>query len=168
MQNLIVLLLKWHLKKYKLGEFKNPVLDTMQLSRALEPNAFKHSLSALVKRYEIDFDETAHHRGDYDAEATAKIFHKMLLTLDTRKIETMNQVSNLISKDEIHKFGNQYHINILVKNKVGLKNLFKLVSLANTKYLYKTPRILRSVINNYREGLIIGSSCANGEIIYII
>ena len=151
-------------EKYKLGEFKNPVLDTMQLSRALEPNAFKHSLSALVKRYEIDFDETAHHRGDYDAEATAKIFHKMLLTLDTRKIETMNQVSNLISKDEIHKFGNQYHINILVKNKVGLKNLFKLVSLANTKYLYKTPRILRSVINNYREGLIIGSSCANGEI----
>ena len=71
---------------------------------------------------------------------------------------------DLISKEDIHKFGELFHINILVKNQTGLKNLFKIVSLANTKYLYKTPRILRSEIERLREGLLIGSSCANGEI----
>lgn len=57
-----------------------------------------------------------------------------------------------------------FHFHVLVQNKVGLKNLFKIISYANTKYLYKTPRILRSEINKLREGLLIGSSCVNGEI----
>ena len=151
-------------KKYNLGEFKNPVLDTLQISRGLEPDVFRHSLSALVKRYDIPWDENAHHRADYDAEGTALILHKMLKVLETKKIFKMNEIDNLVSKDDIYKFGNLYHINILVKNQVGLKNLFKLVSYANTKYLYKTPRILRSVVNELREGLLIGSSCSNGEI----
>ncbi len=151
-------------KKYNLGEYKNPLLDTLELSRAIEPNAGRHSLSALVKRYNVPFDEESHHRGDYDAEATALIFHKMLEYLKNRNIDTMDKINNLVSKDDIHKFGELYHVNILVKNKVGLKNLFKIVSYANTKYLYKTPRILRSAITELREGLLIGSSCANGEI----
>ena len=151
-------------KKYNLGEYTNPLLDTLELSRAIEPTAARHSLSALVKRYDIPWDEESHHRGDYDAEATALIFYKMLEYLSTRKIEKMNQINDLVAKDDIHKFGNLYHVNLLVKNKKGLKNLFKIVSYANTKYLYKTPRILRSVINELREGILVGSSCSNGEI----
>ena len=151
-------------QKYNLGTYTNMLLDTLQISRALEPEAARHSLSALVKRYNIEFDEEGHHRADYDADATAKIFHQMLLKLKTRKIEKASEISSLVSKDEIHKFGELYHITILVKNSTGLKNLFKLVSYANTKYLYKTPRILRSEVEKHREGLLISSSCANGEI----
>ncbi len=151
-------------KKYNLGEYTNPLLDTLQISRAIDPSQSRHSLSALVKRYEVPFDEDAHHRGDYDAEATAKVLHKMLLKLDQRKIEKMSQIDELVSKEEIHKFGELYHVTLLVKNQTGLKNLFKLISYANTKYLYKTPRILKSEIEKYREGILIGSSCANGEI----
>ena len=151
-------------QKYNLGEYKNVLLDTLQLSRALEPQAGRHSLSALVKRYDIPWDEDAHHRADYDAEATALIFHKMMLKLNTKQILKINEIDDLVSKEDIHKFGELFHINIIVKNQTGLKNLFKIVSLANTKYLYKTPRILRSEIERLREGLLIGSSCANGEI----
>ncbi len=151
-------------KKYSLGEYKNPVLDTLQISRVLDPDASRHSLSALVKRYEVPWDEDAHHRADYDAEGTALIFAKMLDRLSSKHIKTMNQINELVSKEEILKIGNLYHINLLVKNQIGLKNLFKLVSFANTKYLYKTPRIIRSEIENHREGLLLGSSCANGEI----
>ncbi len=151
-------------QKYNLGEYTNVLLDTLQLSRALEPQAGRHSLSALVKRYDIPWDEDAHHRADYDAEATALIFHKMMLKLNTKQILKINEIDDLVSKEDIHKFGELFHINIIVKNQTGLKNLFKIVSLANTKYLYKTPRILRSEIERLREGLLIGSSCANGEI----
>ncbi|MDD3187210.1 MAG: PolC-type DNA polymerase III [Bacilli bacterium] len=151
-------------KKYNLGEFKNTVIDTLELSRTMDTTYARHSLSALVKRYNVEFDEDSHHRGDYDAEATAKIFHKMMQKLYDRKIRTLSSIPELVSKDEIYKFGRSYHVNLLVKNKTGLKNLFKIISLANTKYLYKTPRILRSEINRLREGILVGSGCYESEI----
>lgn len=150
--------------KYNLGEFTNTVIDTLELSRALDTGYSRHSLSALVKRYDVPWDESAHHRGDYDAEGTALVFHKMLKKLVSRNFETIKDLDKLVSKDEIHKYGTSYHVNILAKNKTGLKNLFKIISLANTKYLYKTPRILRSEIEKHREGLLIGSSCYESEI----
>ena len=150
--------------KYNLGEFTNTVIDTLELSRALDTGYSRHSLSALVKRYDVPWDESAHHRGDYDAEGTALVFHKMLKKLVSRNFETIKDLDKLVSKDEIHKYGTSYHVNILAKNKTGLKNLFKIISLANTKYLYKTPRILRSEIEKHREGLLIGSGCYESEI----
>ncbi len=150
--------------KYNLGEFKNTVIDTLELSRALDTGYARHSLSALVKRYDVPWDESAHHRGDYDAEGTALVFHKMLKKLMSRNFETIEDLNKLVSKDEIHKYGTSYHVNLIAKNKVGLKNLFKIISLANTKYLYKTPRILRSEIEKHREGLLIGSGCYESEI----
>lgn len=150
--------------KYNLGEFKNTVIDTLELSRTLDSTFARHSLSALVKRYDVPFDEDSHHRGDYDAEATALVFHKMMKKLESRNLEKISDIDKLVSKDEIHKFGRSHHVNILAMNKVGLKNLFKLISYANTKYLYKTPRILRSVIEQHREGLLIGSGCYESEV----
>ena len=151
-------------KKYNLGTFTNPVIDTLELSRTMDNTYARHSLSALVKRYEVPWDESAHHRGDYDAEGTALVFYKMLKKLSNLNIEKMNELDRLVSKDEIHKYGRAHHINLLVKNKAGLKNLFKLVSLANTTYLYKTPRILRSVVEEHRDGLLIGSGCYESEV----
>ncbi len=151
-------------KKYNLGEFKNPVIDTLELSRTLDNNYARHSLSALVKRYNIPWDEESHHRGDYDAEGTALVFYKMLEKLDSRNIETMDELSKIVATDEMYKYGNTNHINILALNKKGLKNLFKIISFANTTYLYKTPRIPRSIINKYREGLLIGSGCYESEV----
>ena len=132
------------MKKYNLGEFKNTVIDTLELSRSIDQGFARHSLSALVKRYNVPWEEDAHHRADYDAEGTAYVFSKMLKKLEMQKLETINDLNNLISKDEIHKFGRTYHFNAIALNKTGLKNLFTIISLANTVYLYKTPRILRS------------------------
>ena len=156
--------LKMAYKKYDLGQFTNTVIDTLELSRTLDNNYARHSLSALVKRYEVPWDESAHHRADYDAEGTALVFHKMLKKLSSRNFFTIKDLDRLVSKEEIHKYGTSHHINIIALNKIGLKNLFKLVSLANTKYLYKTPRILRSEIEKHREGLLLGSGCYESEI----
>ena len=150
--------------KYQLGKFTNTVIDTLELSRTLDNNYARHSLTALVKRYEVPWDENAHHRADYDAEGTALVFHKMLNKLSNRNIETVRDLNKLVSQEEIHKYGRSYHVNILVKNATGLKNLFKIISLASTKYLYKTPRILRSALQENREGLLVGSGCYLSEV----
>ena len=160
-------------KKYDLGIFSNPVVDTLELSRALDSNYSRHSLSALAKRYDIIksdtnpdgfWDESSHHRGDYDAEGTAIIFNKMLEKLSSRNIDKMTELDKLVSEDDIIKFGRTNHINILVKNKVGLKNLFKIVSLATTTYFYKGASIPRSILEENREGLLIGSGCYESEV----
>src|SRR5574344_2885954 len=124
----------------------------------------RHSLSALVKRYNVPFEEDAHHRADYDAEGTAKVFHKMMLKLVDQNYEKISDLDRLVSKDEIYKFGRTYHFNAIAINKTGLKNLFKIISLANTVYLYKTQRILRSKLNELREGILIGSGCYESEV----
>ncbi len=152
------------MKKYNLGEFTNTVIDTLELSRALDQGFSRHNLSSLVKRYNVPWEEDAHHRADYDAEGTALVFSKMLQKLTSQNFKTIKDLDKLISKDEIYKFGRTYHFNAIAKNKVGLKNLFKIISLANTTYLYKTPRILRSKLESLREGLLIGSGCYESEV----
>ena len=152
------------MKKYNLGEFKNTVIDTLELSRTLDQGYARHSLSALVKRYNVPFDEDAHHRADYDAEGTALVFHKMMNKLIQQNYEKISDLDKLISKDEVHKFGRTYHFNAIALNRTGLKNLFKIISLANTTYLYKTPRILRSKLDELREGILIGSGCYESEV----
>jgi len=152
------------MKKYNLGEFKNTVIDTLELSRTLDQGFARHGLSALVKRYNVPWEEGAHHRADYDAEGTALVFSKMLKKLDSLNFDTISSLDKLVSKDEIHKFGRTYHFNAIALNHTGLKNLFEIISLANTVYIYKTPRILRSKLNELREGLLIGSGCYESEV----
>ena len=152
------------MKKYDLGEFKNTIIDTLELSRTLDQGYARHGLSALVKRYNVPWDEDAHHRADYDAEGTALVFHKFLQKLDSQNYEKISDLDRLVSKDEIHKFGRTYHFNAIAVNKKGLKNIFKMISLANTIYLYKTPRILRSEVEKLREGVLIGSGCYESEV----
>ncbi len=152
------------MKKYNLGEFKYTVIDTLELSRTLDQGYARHSLSALVKRYNVAFDEDAHHRADYDAEGTAKVFSKMLDKVINQNYELISDLERLVPKDEIYKFGRTYHFNAIALNKTGLKNIFKMISLANTTYLYKTPRILRSEVERLRDGVLIGSGCYESEV----
>ena len=150
--------------QYNICDFNNTVCDTMEFSRILNPELNRHSLSALTKRYGISFAEDSHHRADYDAEGTAKAFYKMSTILNDRNIETIDDLYRDVDTSELQKFSKHFHITILAKNQAGLKNLFKLISLANTKYLFKEPKVPKSEVIKYKEGLLIGSGCVNGEI----
>ena len=152
--------------KYNFGEFKNTVVDTMSIARMLYPGWRNHKLSTLVKMLEVPWDESEHHRGDYDSEGTAIGFYKMCKTLDSRNIETTTRLYNEVDMEELIKFARPFHMSVIATNKVGLKNLFKLTSFANTDYLYKNsdPKLPRNILDEYREGLLFGSGCVNGEI----
>lgn len=149
--------------KYNLGTFDNVVIDTMEISKAQNPDAGRHNLTALVKRYNVPWDENAHHRADYDSEGTALVFHKMIKDLGAN-FQTISDLKNMVDPSLAYKTNRPYHITVYAKNNTGLKNMFKIISYANTKYFYRTPRTPKSVLSSLREGLIIGSGCINGEI----
>ncbi len=158
--------IKSAVKKYNLKEFNNTVIDTMGMARNMYPEWRNHKLSTLVKNLEVDWDEDKHHRADYDCEGTSKCFYRMLYELKKQNVKTTIQLAGLADQENAIKFARPFHATVIAKNRVGLKNLFKIISLANTKYLYKgkEPKIPRTDLMNLREGLIVGSGCINGEV----
>ncbi len=153
-------------KKYNLKEFDNTVLDTMNIARMLHPEWGNHKLTNLARKYNVDWNEDEHHRADYDALGTGKAFCKMCEELVSQNIDTTTKLFNTVDINEIIKFSHPSHLCCLVQNKTGLKNLFKIISYANTTYLFKNsePKLPKGKLKELREGLLIGSGCINGEI----
>ena len=157
-------------QKYNLGTLDNTILDTMIISQIINKDLKRHSLTALTKNYGIKFEESDgsesghHHRADYDAEFTGYMFFKMLKQLDKNTIKTFNDLATLPTEKEINKWNRERHVNIIAKNRAGLKNMFKLISYASTEYLAKSARIPRHFINELRDNILVGSGCYNSEI----
>jgi len=147
----------------KLGlEFNNKILDTLSLAQIIYYDLKNHRLDTLAKKLNIPMGN--HHRAVDDANTAAFILKEQL-----REIAQYG-ISDLIDINNVYKYNkgvvrlNTYHATILVKNKVGLRNLYELVSMSHLKYFYKHPRIPKSLLKKYREGLIIGSGCSAGEL----
>ncbi len=152
--------------KYNLKEFNYTVIDTMSMARLLHPEWPNHKLGTLTKRLDVPWDEEKHHRADYDAEGTALAFYKMAKSFSNQNIATTDDLLKNIDVESLIRFSYPFHATVIAKNRVGLKNLFKIISLANTKYLYKNeqPKIPRNEVQKLRDGLLIGSACINGEV----
>ena len=158
--------LKASCNKYNLKEFDQTVFDTMSIARILHPEWPNHKLQTLTKKLDIPWDEEKHHRADYDAEGTALAFYKMAKVLNDRNTSTTDDLLELVDVDSLVRFSYPFHACLIAQNREGLKNLFKIISIANTKYLYKNeqPKIPRRDIINLRKNILIGSGCINGEI----
>ena len=138
-------------------------VDTVGLSRLLLPGLSKYKLDSVAKALNVSLKH--HHRAVDDAGCTAEIFVKLIPMLRERGINSLKEI-NEISKlsPDIIKKEKSYHVIILAKNEIGRINLYRLVSISHTKYFHKVQRIPKSLINKYREGLIIGSACEAGEL----
>lgn len=137
-------------------------IDTLALCRAAVPNNKSHSLDAMVKYYGLG--SFNHHRATDDAKILAQIFIKLINDIKKgREIQTFGDLNTALGNIDVKK-EKYFHLIILVKNKTGLKNLYKLISYSNLNYYYKKPRIPLSELKNHREGLILGSACESGEL----
>ncbi|MDO5124507.1 MAG: PolC-type DNA polymerase III [Eubacteriales bacterium] len=137
-------------------------IDTVAISRAILPDIKNAKLDTVAKYLRLP--EFNHHRACDDADVLAKIFVNLCSRLESDyKITSTGQINTGISGGDFKKLP-MYHQIILVKNQTGLKNLYKLISYGHLDYFYKKPRILRSVLDKHREGLIIGSACEAGEL----
>ncbi len=149
-------------KRYGLGKADNPVIDTLELARFLLPEMKNHRLNTLAKKFDVEL--TQHHRAIYDAEATGYLLIKMLKEVMQKGIDYHNQLNDNMGKGNAYQRARPYHCTVLAQTEAGLKNLFKLVSISHMNYFYRVPRVPRSLLEKYREGLLVGSGCDRGEV----
>ncbi|HZK46618.1 MAG TPA: PolC-type DNA polymerase III [Atopostipes sp.] len=139
------------------------VIDTLELSRFLYPQFKSFGLSALAKRFDVTLEQ--HHRAIYDAETTGRLLDIFLKELmEEHEITNLMNMNDNIGAADGYKRSRPTHATLLVKSEVGLKNLYKLVSKSLTEYFYRTPRIPHRVLEEYKEGILVGSGCSNGEV----
>lgn len=146
--------------------FNNSYMDSLALSRFLNNSLKSHKLDTLAQYYGLgDFN---HHRACDDAEMLSAILDKMLYQMKERNMKSYADLHRIMLSNSDPLKLPTYHQIILVKNTMGLKNLYNLVSSSYLKYYKRTPRIPRSELEKHREGLIIGSACEAGELMQAI
>jgi DNA polymerase III subunit alpha, Gram-positive type len=150
-----------HNAKLMGDKIRNPYIDTLELCRKMFPELGKYKLNLVAKHLGIELEN--HHRAVDDSMATAKIFLYCMDVLRDRGCKNINDIQNAFD-DEVNLKASSYHAIILVKNSVGLKNLYKIVSQSHIKYFYKKPRVPKKLLMEFREGLILGSACEAGEL----
>ena len=138
-------------------------IDTVALARFLLPNLSRYKLDNVAKALGVSLEH--HHRAVDDAECTAHIFEKCQKMLLDRGYDTLDKVNEAgaASTETIRKMPS-YHCIILAKNDLGRINLYRLVSESHLEYFYRRPKIPKSELQKYREGLIVGSACEAGEL----
>ena len=143
-------------------EFNNTYIDTLALAKELFPDFKKYKLGIIAEKLGIKVDVA--HRALADVETLVAVFNVMIEQLKEKEIFELRDLDKILSKDVNFKTLPTYHAIVLAKNKVGLKNLYKLISFSHVDYFYKKPRMLKSLLAKYSEGLIIGSACEQGEL----
>lgn len=151
------------LRRAGLSEITQPVVDTLEVSRLLHPEQNRHTLDSLAKKYNVSLEH--HHRANQDAEATGYLMYKLLDAFKKKYNEdNLNNLNGYAAHGEVYKRARPSHMMVLAKDQKGLKNLYKLVSIASTKDFYRIPRTPKSDLADLHEGLLYGSGCWQGDV----
>ena len=143
-------------------EFAPVVIDTLYISRCLLPELKRHKLDTVSKH--LGLPEFNHHRASDDALVVARMMEKFIPMLHNRDAERVCDIDGALGEQKGSERGRTRHLTILVKNKAGLKNLYKLISASYLEHYQRNPIIPRSLLEKHREGLLIGSACEAGEV----
>ena len=142
--------------------FTPTYLDTFALSRYVNPELSKHKLDIIAEHYGLgDFH---HHRASDDATMLALIFFKMQERLRAEGVLDFSALNEAMSEKADPLKLKTYHMILFARNQTGLKNLYKLVSESYLTYYKRFPRIPKSLLERYRDGLLVGSACEAGEL----
>jgi DNA polymerase III subunit alpha, Gram-positive type len=143
-------------------EFKNTYIDTIPMCRSLLKGIKNYKLDTVAKFLKLE--DFHHHRACDDAAILAKIFLCLLQrTAEDTGAKRISEINTSLAGGDVKKI-KSYHMIILAKNRVGLKNLYKLISKSHLDYFYRNPRIPKTELMRLREGLLIGSACQAGEL----
>ena len=144
-------------------DFTPAYIDTLTIAKTILPDCTRYKLATICE--ELKIEHTSQHRAFGDAKATAEMFLSFCEKLKAMGVDTVEKINDVMTAS---KRGRRVHATILVLNKIGLKNLYKLVSMANTDNFYKVPITLKRELKNYRDGLLLGSGCDSGELYHAV
>lgn len=138
-------------------------VDTVAMARILLPTLSKFKLNVVANALHISLEN--HHRAVDDAGATAEIFVKFVEMLRDRNVDSLRKLNQFgaHNANAVRKLPT-YHVIILACNEVGRVNLYTLISKSHLEYYARRPRIPKSELSKYREGLLVGSACEAGEL----
>lgn len=143
-------------------EYRYTSIDTVAIARAILPDITNVKLDTLAKFFRLG--KFNHHRAVDDAEMLTQIYLNLCRILTEKHgIKDVHELKEQIIGGDFKRLPT-YHQIILVKNQTGLKNLYRLISKSHLNYYFKRPRIPKSELMKYREGLIVGSACEAGEL----
>ncbi len=142
--------------------YEPDILDTLTLCRAIVTGKKRHKLDEMARYFKIE--NPSHHRAVNDAEVCAKIWFALSDILAGRGVKDLQDIDGAMVGGFDIKTLPSYHIILLAKNRQGLFNLYTLITKSHMEYFHKTPRIPRSLLERYRDGLIVGSACEAGEL----
>ena len=143
-------------------EFPNTTIDTVTMARSLLPDLKKATLDSVANYLKLK--PFHHHRAEDDAAVLGEIFLNFLERLQNGQgIQRVDEINGALAGGDPKKL-RSYHMILLVKNNTGLKNLYRLISAGHLDYFYRNPRTPKSLLNKYREGLLVGSACEAGEL----
>jgi len=141
-------------------EWNGPVLDTLGFSRKLFTELKNHKLATVCKQCGVNNKNA--HRAVHDATATAQCLR--LMFREAKERFGAEHLDELDDKIDTRAIGKSYHIILLAKTQAGLVNLNRLVSISHLEHFKRQPHMPHSVIEQYRDGLILGSACEAGEL----
>ena len=143
-------------------EFEPTYIDTLTMAQAMYPGLHNYKQGTINKHLELPAYEA--HRACEDSAALGRIFCVMLKDLEEKQVTAVSGINTGLGGNREVLKKKYYHLIILVRSQMGLKNLYKIVSEAHVNYFFKKPRVPRSLLNKYRDGLILTSACEAGEL----
>lgn len=148
-----------------LPSLKNPLIDTMQLSRSINEQISGHSLGAICRKFKLIYDETQAHRADKDSEYLLNVWKKFLLILESKNIYNLNEINPHLQNQFLKNRNKGNIITVYCKKQESIKSLYKLISISLTKNYAEGPKIYWEDINEFRDDFFVSNSPTEGDVI---
>ena len=154
-------------EQYNCPKFKNTLIDSMKLARAIHPEFISHSLGRLAKKLKVEYDSSIAHRADYDVKVLSDVWSHLSNSLINQNILYLDDIDQKLKKETLLKRNFNDFNYIYVKNEKSLKELYELISISYTTGFLSKPTLKREQINKFKKNLIVSNSPIDGRLINI-
>ncbi len=143
-------------------DFDFTYIDTLELARCTLSGLKNYKLDSLTRHFKVQL--VNHHRAIDDAAATGEVFLELLKILDEKEVADIADINIALAGKADVKSLRTYHCILLVKSQKGMRNLYNIISRSHLDYLHRHPRVPKSLLQQYRDGILVGSACEAGEV----
>jgi DNA polymerase-3 subunit alpha (Gram-positive type) len=152
------------LEQHNLPILTNSLIDTMQLSRTINPDLASHRLGTIARSLKIDYDDSIAHRADFDAKVLYDVWQSFKYKLSKMGISNIEDINNKLQTSNLYSTQFANIINIYCKNQSGIKNLYKIISESLTTNLYSKPRVFKNELISNKHNLFITNSPTESDL----